>query len=140
MCVDKTTGEIKPKFKEMITSGRTGTMSATGFMGIVSGILALVAILALLVFYFAEPAEARNIQEFMDRLIVIFSISAGLLGVRKISGVIGNKHYSAGSDAEDIRADIRERDRMDDRERNNRWDNRYGSSSTATALNESQDA
>lgn len=138
MCVDKTTGEIKPKFKEMITSGKTGTMSATGFMGIVSGILALVAILALLVFYFAEPAEAHNIQEFMDRIIVIFSISAGLLGVRKISGVIGNKHYSAGDGAEDIRPDMRQRDNGGGRDRG--WDNRYGSSNNVTALNESQDA
>jgi len=95
MCIDKTTGKTTLKFKEMISSGRTGTMSATGFMGVISGILTLVTGFALIVFYFIKPGEAGNILELLDRVIVVFSISAGLLGVRKISGVIGNKQYSA---------------------------------------------
>lgn len=101
MCVDKETGKVTPKFKEMITSGKTGSMSATGFMGIISGIMALILILTLVVYFFCKPDQATVVLELVDKIIVIFSISAGLLGVRKISGVIGNAKFSAGEGSAD---------------------------------------
>ena len=86
----------------MITSGKTGSMSATGFMGIVSGLMSLTLILALIVYFFCQPSNATVVLELVDKVIVIFSISAGLLGVRKISGVIGNSKFSAGSESSDV--------------------------------------
>lgn len=97
MCVDQKTGKVKLKFQEMFTSH--GEMSATGFMGVISGLVTLLILVTLSVYFIVNPSEANNVLELMDRMIVVFSVSAGLLGVRKVTGMIGNKQFSAGEGA-----------------------------------------
>lgn len=90
MCRDNT-GKYKFSFMEMITSGRDGSTSATGFVGVILSLVCIVMAVAIFVFYFANTDEAEHILSLLDKVIIMLGIGSALLGTRKISGVIGSK-------------------------------------------------
>jgi cadmium resistance protein CadD (predicted permease) len=77
---------------EMITSGRDGSTSATGFVGVILSLVCIVMAVSIFVFYFVNTAQAENILKLLDKVIIMLGISSALLGTRKISGVIGSKN------------------------------------------------
>lgn len=91
MCRD-CNGKYKFSFMEMITSGRDGSTSATGFVGVILSLVCIVMAVSIFVFYFVNTAQAENILKLLDKVIIMLGISSALLGTRKISGVIGSKN------------------------------------------------
>ena len=94
MCKD-CNGKYKFSFMEMITSGRDGSTSATGFVGVILSLVCILMAVAIFVFYFLNTGEAENILSLLDKVIIMLGIGSALLGTRKISGVIGSKNSTA---------------------------------------------
>lgn len=90
MCRD-CNGKYKFSFMEMITSGRDGSTSATGFVGVILSLVCILMAVAIFIFYFINVKEADNILALLDKVIIMLGIGSALLGTRKISGVIGSK-------------------------------------------------
>ena len=88
-------GKTTSSFGEAVSSDLTGRTSATGLVGVLTSMLALVMIVMIVFYYFIHPSEAGNIVEFLDRAIIILGIGAGLLGCRKVAGIIGSKKHGA---------------------------------------------
>ena len=84
-------GKLKFSFMEMITSGKSGCLSATGFLGVVCGLVMLLMFVALVVYYFIMPENAENIIRIIEQATIWFGMASALLGCRKITGMIGNK-------------------------------------------------
>lgn len=78
-------------FSQMVNSGFNGETSATGFCGVIACLVSILFFVVLVVFYLMKPAEAGNIMELCDKFIILFGMGCALLGVRKITGVIGSK-------------------------------------------------
>ena len=77
---------------EMITSGKDGSTSATGFIGVILSLVSILMAVAIFMFYFMHTGEAENILALADKVIIMLGIGSALLGTRKISGVIGSKN------------------------------------------------
>ena len=95
MCRDSK-GRYKFSFMEMITSGRNGSTSATGFIGVVLSLVCILMAVAIFIFYFVNTKEAEHILSLLDKVIIMLGIGSALLGTRKISGVIGSKNNTEG--------------------------------------------
>ena len=95
MCRDSK-GRYKFSFMEMITSGRDGSTSATGFIGVILSLVCILMSVSIFIFYFMNTKEAENILSLLDRVIIMLGIGSALLGTRKISGVIGSKNNAEG--------------------------------------------
>ena len=95
MCRDSK-GRYKFSFMEMITSGRNGSTSATGFIGVILSLVCILMAVAIFIFYFVNTKEAENILSLLDKVIIMLGIGSALLGTRKISGVIGSKNNAEG--------------------------------------------
>lgn len=91
MCKD-CNGKYKFSFMEMITSGRDGSTSATGFVGVILSLVCILMAVAIFIFYFVNVKEADHALAFLDKVIIMLGIGSALLGTRKISGVIGSKN------------------------------------------------
>ena len=91
MCRD-CNGKYKFSFMEMITSGKDGSTSATGFIGVILSLVCILMAVAIFIFYFMHTGEAENILALADKVIIMLGIGSALLGTRKISGVIGSKN------------------------------------------------
>ena len=95
MCRDSK-GKYKFSFMEMITPGRNGSTSATGFIGVVLSLVCILMAVAIFIFYFVNTKEAEHILSLLDKVIIMLGIGSALLGTRKISGVIGSKNNTEG--------------------------------------------
>ena len=102
MCRDSK-GKYKFSFMEMITSGRNGSTSATGFIGVVLSLVCieicrLAVSLGITRFKITggEPLVRKGILSLLDKVIIMLGIGSALLGTRKISGVIGSKNNAEG--------------------------------------------
>ena len=95
MCRDSK-GKYKFSFMEMITSGRNGSTSATGFIGVVLSLVCILMAVAIFIFYLVNTKEAEHILSLLDKVIIMLGIGSALLGTRKISGVIGSKNNTEG--------------------------------------------
>ena len=91
MCRD-CNGKYKFSFMEMITSGRDGSTSATGFVGVILSLVCILMAVAIFIFYFVNVKEADHVLALLDKVIIMLGIGSALLGTRKISGVIGSKN------------------------------------------------
>lgn len=123
-------GKYKFSFMEMVTSGKDGSTSATGFVGVVLSLASMIMAVCAMLFYFFETGEATHTLAFLDKAIMIMGIGAGLLGTRKISGVIGGKKSSSDIQHDiDVAIDAREeREERIRRRMMNEFDSSYGSS------------
>jgi len=115
MCRDAS-GKYKFSFMEMITSGRDGSTSATGFVGVILSLVCIIMAVSIFIFYFVHPAEAENILSLLDKVIIMLGIGSALLGTRKISGVIGSKN-SIDNITDAVEKVLDERDEREDRMR-----------------------
>ena len=77
------------KWLSSLNSPETET-SSSGLMGSVMIIIGLAIFMILSVFYMVRISEAVNVLSLIDKTIIIMSLGAGLLGLRKFSGVIGS--------------------------------------------------
>ena len=75
-----------------IFNSNNGKPSACKWIGSISAIVTLALIVASIIFYMVHVAEGAIILQILDKLISVFGISVGLLGVKSIaSSVGGNK-------------------------------------------------
>lgn len=137
MCRDAN-GKYKFSFMEMITSGRDGSTSATGFIGMVLTLTSMLMAVCTMLFYFFQTGEANNTLEFLDKSIMIMGIGAGLLGTRKISGVIGSRRSSTDIQKE-IDAAIDAREEREDRIRRRMTETYNNFNSSDSSVNESEE-
>jgi hypothetical protein len=70
-------------------NGRTSSKKLIGFL---TSIVCLILLVALVLFYFFHTGDAVVILQFVDKIIVIFGIAAGLLGVKSIANAISNRY------------------------------------------------
>jgi hypothetical protein len=80
--------EKKFRFAETFTN-TNGKTSGSGFIGVSLGVIAGLAIIALMVGYFLE---IPNTLEMMGKILELIFASALLLGVRKVAPRFGNGH------------------------------------------------
>ena len=69
MCRD-CNGKYKFSFMEMITSGKDGSTSATGFIGVILSLVCILMAVAIFIFYFIIHAFANVLPSFAS----VFSI------------------------------------------------------------------
>lgn len=70
-------------------SNPNGKSSLTAVIGISTAAVCLVVILALTVYYFCVPAEAEHILEFIGKITTLFSLDAGIIGVKSVANGFG---------------------------------------------------
>ena len=91
---EKGTEEKVSYFRNMITNryaAHNKDISATGTMGSITMLVGLLIFVILCIFYIINISEAGNIILLIDKAIIIITLGASLLGVRKVSSVIGSK-------------------------------------------------
>lgn len=81
----------KISFKEALNNDN-GRTSSKKIIGVLSSFVCLFLMTALIIFYFWHTADAVLILQFFDKIITVFGISAGLLGVKSIANAISNRH------------------------------------------------
>lgn len=100
----RSVSDEKPKkvsyFRNMITNNGASSnreISASGAMGSISLLVGLLVFVALTIFYIVNIDEAPNVMMLIDKSIVVMTLGSSLLGVRKISSVIGSKKVDGAS-------------------------------------------
>lgn len=86
----------KISIKEAINndSGRTSSKKLIGF---ITSVLCLLLIVTLVFFYFFNMDQSGTILQLIDKIIVVFGIAAGLMGVKSISNAISARHVPTNS-------------------------------------------
>lgn len=80
------------------TDGKT---SITKLIGFASSFTCLVMFVVMIVFYMFHVGESTVVLDFVDKIIMFFGISSGLMGIKSISSSFGsnNKVFTNGGDA-----------------------------------------
>ncbi len=95
MCKVNSNGEKIQKYKfswlDLLTDTATGETSASGFCGFIIIMIAVILFVTMVIWYFFHTGDATNIFSLMDKITTWVGIGSGLLGVRKISSVIGDR-------------------------------------------------
>ena len=80
------------------TDGKT---SITKLIGFASSFTCLVMFVVMIVFYMFHVGESTVVLDFVDKIIMFFGISSGLMGIKSISSSFGsnNKVFTNDSDA-----------------------------------------
>jgi hypothetical protein len=79
-------GYDKSKFRLSETfNNNDGKTSGSGFIGVLMGLCAIISFLTVLVGWWLHQAD---ILEMFDKVLQLGLLSAALMGVRKISGVL----------------------------------------------------
>ena len=68
------------------TNGKT---SSTKLIGLLTAMICLLLFVIMVVFYMFNIPESGVILSFIDKIITIFGIAAGLMGIKSISSSIG---------------------------------------------------
>ena len=68
------------------TNGKT---SSTKLIGLLTAMICLLLFVIMVVFYMFNIQESGIILLFIDKIITIFGIAAGLMGIKSISSSIG---------------------------------------------------
>lgn len=87
--------KFKQTFKELYINTSSGKASGSGFIGLILGFVGAFSFLLSIIGYFFSLPQTVEIQE---NIIVLITISAALLGVRKWAGVNINKHNNKSQD------------------------------------------
>jgi hypothetical protein len=74
----------KFKFSETFNNG-DGKTSGSGFIGVLMGMIVIIGFLSGLVGWWAGKPQ---VLEILDKVLQLGLLAAGLLGVRKLSGVL----------------------------------------------------
>ena len=83
--------KYKQLFKELYINSYSGKASGSGFIGIILGLVGAFSFILTIIGYFLSLPQTVEVQE---NIIVIITISAALMGVRKWAGTNINKHSS----------------------------------------------
>ncbi len=81
--------EQKKNGRYEIFNSNNGKPSACKWIGSISALVSLMMIVVIIIFYMAHVAEGALLIQIIDKLIEVFGISAGLLGIKSISSSIG---------------------------------------------------
>ena len=81
----------KISIKEAINN-ENGRTSSKKLIGVTASTLCLLLMIALVIFYFFHTGESTIILELVDKIIVVFGIASGLLGVTSISNAISRRY------------------------------------------------
>lgn len=81
----------KVSLKEALNNDN-GRTSSKKLIGLLSSATCLLLMIALVIFYFSHTGDALLILQFFDKIITVFGISAGLLGVKSIANAISSKY------------------------------------------------
>lgn len=86
----------KISLKEAINndSGRT---SSKKLIGMITSVICLLLILVLTLFYFFNTDQSSVILQLYDKIIMIFGISAGLMGVKSVANAVSARHVPTNS-------------------------------------------
>lgn len=71
-----------------------GQPSACKYVGSISALVCLALFVAVVIFYMVNVAEGAVILQIMDKIIEVFGISAGLLGIKSLSSSIGGNRVT----------------------------------------------
>ena len=66
-----------------------GKTSSTNLIGFLTSMICLLLFVIMVVFYMFNIPESGVILSFIDKIITIFGIAAGLMGIKSISSSIG---------------------------------------------------
>lgn len=80
----------KFKFVE-IFNNTTGKTSATKFIGVISSIVCIFLLVVLVGFYFHRTEESAVVLQMIDKVIMFFGVSSGLMGVKSISSAVSTR-------------------------------------------------
>ena len=89
--MSKKTSAFWKAFKELYVNTSSGKVSGSGFIGLVLGLVGAFSFLLSMVGYFLRIEQTVQVQE---SIIILITISAALLGVRKWAGTNINKYNS----------------------------------------------
>ena len=67
----------------------SGKTSSTKTIGLISSLVCMLLFVVLVIFYMFNVKESAVILLFIDKIITVFGISAGLMGIKSISSSIG---------------------------------------------------
>ena len=81
-------------FHETFTNS-TGKQSGSGFIGVIMGLMTIVATIPVIVGWWIGKPEALDMFE---KIIQLGLLSAALLGVRKVSGVFNKEEKESKSE------------------------------------------
>lgn len=73
-----------------------GRTSSKKLIGLLSSAVCIILLVALVIFYFTHTGDAIVILQFIDKIIMVFGISAGLLGVKSVANAIGHRYGYPG--------------------------------------------
>lgn len=85
-----------------IFNDSNGKTSAGSFIGVLAGVISIVMFVVLICFYFLHLAQASIVLELIDKATTYFMVSAGLLGVRSITGAFGRNKFTINNQEEQI--------------------------------------
>lgn len=69
-----------------------GKTSSTILVGVITSLICLILFVTMVVFYMFNLPESSVILAFADKILTMFGIAAGLMGVKSIStSIAGNK-------------------------------------------------
>ena len=68
----------------------SGKTSSTKTIGLISSLVCMMLFIILVIFYMFNVKESAVILLFIDKIITIFGISAGLMGIKSISSSISH--------------------------------------------------
>ena len=68
------------------TNGKT---SSTKLIGLLTAMICLLLFVIMVIFYMFNIPESGVILSFVDKIITMFGIAAGLMGIKSISSSIG---------------------------------------------------
>ena len=71
-----------------------GQPSACKAVGSISALVCLALFVAVVVFYMLHVAEGAVILQILDKIIEVFGISAGILGIKSLSSSIGGNRVT----------------------------------------------
>lgn len=69
-----------------------GRTSSKKIIGLLSSLMCLILMTALVIFYFTHTGDAQMILQFIDKIIMVYGISAGLLGVKSIANAVSSRY------------------------------------------------
>lgn len=87
----ETGGKHKYSFWDMVTSKRSGELSATGFLGVITGLIMLIVFIAMVTYYFFNPEHSESTLDIIEQATIWFGMASALLGTRKVTGMIGSR-------------------------------------------------
>ena len=77
-----------------IFQSNNGKPSACKWVGSISALVCLALFVAIIIFYMVHVAEGAIVLQILDKIIEVFGISAGLLGLKSISSSIGGNRVT----------------------------------------------